>query len=132
MNDLAHAYVGTLMSSRESDWRSEHFHTLKSLHSKNSIVITRPDKGSVVVILDYQCYVNKMMSIIGDTFKFLRLGPVNSYNHTTSIETKFQRSWLNLSKEAFSPWPSWTSLDPLVPYNLVFMDYQKPIKIGYH
>ena len=79
------------MSSWESDWRSEHFCTLKSLHSNNSTVITRPDNGSGAVILDYQCYVNKMMPILGGTTKFLRLGPIDSFNHTTSIETKFQR-----------------------------------------
>ena len=86
------------MSSWESDWRSEHFRTLKSLHSNNSIVITKPDKGSGVVILDYQCYVDKMMSILGDTSKFLRLGPVDNFDHTTSIETKFQRRLVEFVK----------------------------------
>ena len=82
-------HAGTPVSSWESDWRSEHFCTVKSLRSNNSIVITRTDKGSGVVILDYQCYVDKMMPILGDTSKFLRLGPVDSFDHTTSIETEF-------------------------------------------
>ena len=51
-----------------------------------------------VVILDYQCYVDKMMSILGDTSKFLRLGPVDNFDHTTSIETKFQRVLVELVK----------------------------------
>ena len=89
LNDFAYAYAGTPVSTWESDWRSEHFRTLKSLSSNNSIVITWPYKGSGVVILDYQCYVNKMMSILGDTSKFLRLDPVDSFDHTTSIEIKY-------------------------------------------
>ena len=52
-------------------------------------IITRPDKGSGVEILDHQSYVDKMMVILGDTSKFVRLGPVDSFDHTTSIETKF-------------------------------------------
>ena len=95
--DLAHAYAGTAVSSWESDWRSEHFRSLKSLRNNNSI-ITWPNNGSGVVILDYQCYVDKMMSILGDTSKFLRLGPVDSFDHTTSIETEFQRRLVELVK----------------------------------
>ena len=45
-------------------YKSKHFFTLKLLHSNKSIVITRPDKGSGLVILDYKCYVDKMASIL--------------------------------------------------------------------
>ena len=40
------------------------------------------------------------MSILGDTSKFLRLGPVDSFDHTTSIETKFQRRLVELVKRS--------------------------------
>ena len=102
----------------------EHFRTLELLRSNNSIVNTRLNKGSGVVILDYQCFVDKMMSILGDSSKFLRLRPVDKFNHTTSIETKFQRR--------FSHRPSLTRLDPLDLYGLVFMGYLKPIRMGFH
>ena len=39
LNDLAHAYSGNPVSTWESDWRSEHFRTLKSLRSNKYIVI---------------------------------------------------------------------------------------------
>ena len=52
LNDLAHAYARSPVSSWESDWRSERFRTLKSLCNNNSIVITWSDKGSWVEILD--------------------------------------------------------------------------------
>ena len=98
LNDLAHTYAGTPVSNRESNWRSEHFCPLKLLRSNNSL-ITRLDKSSGVVILDYQCYVNKKMSILGDTSKFLRLGPSDSFDHTTSNETTYQRRLVELVKK---------------------------------
>ena len=98
LNDLALAYVGSLVISWESDGRSEHLRTLISLSWNNSLVITRPDKDSGVVILDYQCNVNKMMSILGDTTKFLKHGAVDCFDHTTSTGTKVQRSLVELVK----------------------------------
>ena len=91
------------MSSWESEWRREHFRTPKSLCSSKSIVITRSDKGSGVVILDYQCYVDKMMSILGNTSKFVRLGLVDNFDHTTSVEAKFQRRLVKWVWRGFLP-----------------------------
>ena len=69
-------------------WSSEHYGTIKSLRHNKSKVI-ESDKSSVVFIQDYQDYVNKMMTILGDTLKFVQLGPKDTYNSTISIETKF-------------------------------------------
>ena len=103
LNDLAHTYAGTPVSSWESDWRNEHFRTLKSHRSNNSTFITWPEKSSEVVILDYQCCVDKMMFILDDTSKFLSLGPVDSFDHTTFIETKFQTRLVELVKRGLLP-----------------------------
>ena len=59
-----------------------------------------PIKGSGVGILD-QSYVDKMMFILSDTSKFLRLGPADNFDHTASIETKFQRRLVELVKRGF-------------------------------
>ena len=99
LNDLAHAY--TPVSSWESNWRGENDRTLKALCNNDSIVITRPNKGSGVTILDHQSYVDKMMVILSDTSKFLRLGPTNNFDHTASIETKFQRRLVELVRRGF-------------------------------
>ena len=64
--------------------------------NNKSIVITSPEKGSRVVILDYHCYVNKMMTFLDETSKFVNLGPVKTSDHATSIETKFQRNLVML------------------------------------
>ena len=72
--------MDTPVSSWESSWRGEHYRRLKALHNNDSIVITRPDKCSRVVILDHQSYIDKMMVILSDTSKFLRLGPADSFD----------------------------------------------------
>ncbi len=53
--------AGVLISHFESKWISEYYYTMKSLRLNKSVVITKPDKGSGVVILDFQYYVNKML-----------------------------------------------------------------------
>ena len=61
---------------------------LYSLRNDPNIIITRPDKGNGVVILNRCDYVNKMYDILNDVSKFLPC------NHDTSLAnlTKFQRS----------------------------------------
>ena len=42
-----------------------------------------------------------MMVILGNTSKFLRLGLDDGFDHTTSLETKFQRRLVELVKRGF-------------------------------
>ena len=51
-----------------------------------------------LIILDHQSDVDKMMVILSDTSKFLRLGPADNFDHTTFTETKFQRKLVELIK----------------------------------
>ena len=72
---------------------------LYSLRNDPNIIITRPDKGNGVVILNRCDYVNKMYDISNDVSKFLPC------NHDTSLAsfTKFQRSIYYLkTKKALS------------------------------
>ena len=46
---------------------------LKSLSRDKSIVITRPDKGNGVVLLDKQDYISKVNSVLQDTSKFEKI-----------------------------------------------------------
>ena len=61
---------------------------LTSLRNDPNIVITRPDKGNGVCILNHCDYVSKMLTILNDQSKF------KPSNHDTSLSnlTKFQRS----------------------------------------
>lgn len=57
------------------------------------MVITKPDKGAGVVLLDYADYV-----ILDDTSKFLKLRPMETHDCTALMETKFQRQLLKWVK----------------------------------
>ena len=63
----------------------------------NEVVITRPDKGASVVILNKVDYSSKMDAILGDTDKFLKLGDL-SFDDTHRIENKLQKRFLDLFK----------------------------------
>ena len=61
----------------------------------NDIVLTRPDKGAGVVILNRADYLSNMDAIPGDTDKFLKLGDL-SFDDTQWIENKLQKRFLEL------------------------------------
>ena len=52
----------------------ELFQAIKSLRCNEQILITKPDKGSGVVILNKSDYIKKMGSILEDKTKFLNMG----------------------------------------------------------
>lgn len=54
----------------------QHHRVTKSLRNNHNLVITKPDKDAGVVLLDHSDYILKMDSILNDTSKFLKLGPV--------------------------------------------------------
>ena len=76
---------------------------IKSLRSNSNIVITKPDKGSGVVILNKTDYVKKMNSILEDETKFLTLGPSSKMDNASKIESRIQRRLLQLHKEDLLP-----------------------------
>ena len=77
--------------------RQECFDAIKSLRSNDKIIITKPDKGSGVVILNKSDYITKMNLILDDASKFQQIGPVSTNDNTAKIEAKIQRRLLQLS-----------------------------------
>ena len=71
--DLAHLYCGGEIGSRDFAFHGECFQALNSLHSNENIVITKPDKGSGVVILNKNDFIDKMQVILNDPSKFVKL-----------------------------------------------------------
>ena len=71
---------------------------IKSLRSNKAILITKPDKGSGVVLLNKSDYVNKMECILSDTNKFKLLDPVSEFDKTGKNKAKLQRHLLKLIK----------------------------------
>ena len=50
--------------------------SLTKIKSNEHIVITKPDKGSGIVIFNKDDYNSKMLNIINDEKMFLKIGPV--------------------------------------------------------
>ena len=46
---------------------------LKQLASNKNIIVCKPDKGRGVVLIDRVTYTNKMINIVNDTSKFIKL-----------------------------------------------------------
>ena len=67
-----------------------HRKVMKDLRNDKNLVITRPDKGRATVILTKDEYVKKMMSILSDDTKFVRLGPCEQFDRTQRIELSLQ------------------------------------------
>ena len=88
LTDLAHLYCDEEIDSRDFAFHGECFRALNSLHSNENIVITKPDKGSGVVILNKNDFIDKMLVILDDPSKFDKLGPTSSKDNTANIESK--------------------------------------------
>ena len=96
---LAHTSCGTPISQADLANFREHVHISKQLRNNKDIIITKPDKGSGVVILNRTDYINKMSVILDDTNTFTSLGPVDTHDKTKRNETKLQDYLLGLVKK---------------------------------
>lgn len=92
LNDLAHCYDTTSISHSEFKWRREHYYVINSLCHNESFVITKPDKGSGVVVLSHSDYADKMVTILNNASNFVKLNPVDSHDSTVTLENKFKKS----------------------------------------
>ena len=88
LTDLAHLYCGGEIDLRDFAFHEECFRALNSLHFNKNIVIIKPDKGSGVVILNKNDFIDKMQVILDDSSKFVKLGPASSNDNTANIESK--------------------------------------------
>ena len=73
----------------------EHLQAIKALRSNKQTLITKPDKGSGVVILNKNDYINKMDDILEDKTK-IKIGDVNQHDNTAKNEQKLQKRLLEL------------------------------------
>ena len=95
LSDLAHAYCGTPVDLGDFSMHKEHFQAIKSLRSNEQILITKPDKGSGVVILNKSDYIQKMGYILDDKTKFFNMGSVDQHDNTAKTEQKLQKRLLD-------------------------------------
>ena len=71
---------------------------MRPLGKRKALVITKPDKGNAIVILDCNSYIEKMESLLGDTSKFRALDN-DLYKLTKSREKSLQNFLLTLKKK---------------------------------
>ena len=90
----------------------ECYRAINRLRNNNDIIITKPDKGSGVVLSNKSEYVDKIDKVLDDQSKIKRLGQVSSNDNTASIESRFQKRLLDLVKADFMP--KWV-YDPMRP-----------------
>ena len=76
----------------------DHFQALASLRKNENLIITKPDKGSGVVVLSKSEYISKVKEVLKDETKFIKLGPVETHDRTHIIEDKFIKYINNLRK----------------------------------
>ena len=98
LNEVAHSFCGSPIDASKFSFDKNCIQAIKSLRSNKSILITKPDKGSGVVILNKDDYENKMKCILSDSRKFELLGPVSEFDKTAKNEAKLQRYLLKLVK----------------------------------
>ena len=96
--DFAHSYSGTQIDLGDFRMIKNCIKELKQLKNDKNIIITKPDKGSGVVILNSSDYVSKMENILNDCTKFKHIGSVNSFDFTARIELSYQRKMLGWYK----------------------------------
>ena len=79
------------------------FRAIDRLRKNDDIIITKPDKGSGVVLLNKSDYVDKTNELLDDQAKFKRLDSVSSNDNTASIESRLQKRLLDLVKTDLMP-----------------------------
>ena len=98
LNEVAHSFCGSPIDTSKFSVDNIRLHAIKSLRSNKAILITKPDKGSGVVILNKSDYMNKIECILSDISKFKLLGPVSEFDKTGKNQAKLQRNFLKLVK----------------------------------
>ena len=66
------------------------FKTIKSLRDNPNIIISKPEKGSGVVILNHCDYIKKINKNLSDDSKFKCSGIITENDNIAKIETKLQ------------------------------------------
>ena len=100
---FAHQYSSTGIDRNGFVLSNGHLKVISDLRRNNDIVVTRPDKGNGVVLLDRKDYVDKMLSILSDESKFCRIGDAETSDSTMQHERALQAFLLRAVKNNHLP-----------------------------
>ena len=92
--------------------KKECLQVLESLHSNSDMLITKPDKGFGVVVMDKSDYILKVEKILYDTTKFELIGPSCDFDDIAKAESKIQRQLLRLKKRGLLPSSVYKAIKP--------------------
>ena len=95
---LAHSYTRSPIEKNPCVPIKDMRHSLTALRKNDSIIITKPDKGSGIVVLNKKDYFKKMMVILDDKSKFEHLGPVQTTDKTRKREEGLRKFLSRLVK----------------------------------
>ena len=109
---IAQTYVSSYRPTKRDIKR---YNIIRNIKNNKNIIISRPDKGNGVVILDRQSYLESCYDIINDSSKFTRL----THNPTLSREARLQRLLRKLRKQG--------SLDDIT-YDKIFPRGSQPAR----
>ena len=98
LSDLAAALSRDVKNSIERFYSNKPIHNLpkkvnialKALAKNKQLVISKPDKGNGVVLLNREDYVNKMKVVLEDNTKFRIKHNVDLYKSTLSLEARIR------------------------------------------
>ena len=96
LGSLAHGYTTSKVDINPFVPVKNIRRSLAQLKRNDTILITKPDKGSGTVILDKEEYLEKMMTIVQDTSKFEYIGPVETSDKTHKRESELKEFLHNL------------------------------------
>ena len=87
-----------------------HLEVLKELQRNEDIVITRPDKGAGIVLLNKQDYIDKVMDVLADDSKFTCLQ--NEKECTPTTEQYLTKCLKSLKDEGYITRETFDSIKP--------------------
>src|SRR5215469_995808 len=104
LKNIAHNYYNKYNPRKISSplFTFKDLHILKQLRSDQSIIITKPDKGNGIVILNKTDYIRKMTSLLSDLTKYKPLPHINILQHIITIEDKLNRLTRPLNNPSFN------------------------------
>ena len=96
--DISRRYAKEKVDRSGFPLNSNHFHAIRELKKNRDLVITRPDKGSGVVLLKRSDYLAKMRTILSNEKKFIELGTMEENDNTLQQERALQAFLLRAHK----------------------------------
>ena len=78
---------------------SKQMTAIKRLAENTNIVVSKPDKGNGVVLMDKQDYIAKIKKILSDTSKFKKVKNDDPYRMVINLESKITADLKNLKNE---------------------------------